>query len=296
MKELEQWRAEADYFDANGHRIAYWTSDTPSSNKPWLLLIHGYPTSSWDWTAMWPALEENFNLAALDMLGFGLSDKPKSLTYSIMHQADLQEVLLARLAVSEAHLLGHDYGDTVGQELLARHNEGALSFSIKSICFLNGGLFPEQHRARPVQKLGLTPFGFLLGALMAHDKFAKTFAQIFGPETKASDLEIDGHWSLIEENDGRKVLHKLLQYIPERKQYRERWVGALQNARTPLRLIDGGADPVSGKHLYDYYKEQIPGADAVLFEDIGHYPHTEAPERVLSAFFDFHANLGTSLS
>ncbi|HBK90087.1 MAG TPA: alpha/beta hydrolase, partial [Parvularcula sp.] len=78
-----------------------------------------------------------------------------------------------------------------------------------------------------------------------------------------------------------------------RRANRARWVGALKAARVPLRLIDGGADPVSGAHLYHYYKEQVPNADAVLFETIGHYPHTEAPDRTLAAFLDFHRKLKT---
>ncbi len=95
------------------------------------------------------------------------------------------------------------------------------------------------------------------------------------------------------EGGGVRILHRLLHYIPERAANRERWVGALQNTVIPLRLIDGGADPVSGAHLYYYYLEQIPNADAVLFENIGHYPHTEAPDAVASAFLDFHKAQGT---
>ncbi len=293
MIALEEWRKAARDFICAGHRIVYWAPDLPDPQKPWLLLIHGFPTSSWDWSATWLALEKHFNLAALDMLGFGLSDKPANIRYSLLDQADLQEALLERLGVGEAHLLAHDYGDSVGQELLARHNDRTLSFSLKSIVFLNGGLFPEQHRARPIQKLGLSPIGGLIGMMLTRDKLRTNFDQIFGPDTKASDEEIDGHWSLMRENRGQRVFHKLLQYIPERKVMRSRWVGALKDATIPLRLIDGGADPVSGEHLYHYYKEEIPNADAVLFEDIGHYPQTEAPERVLTAFFDFHRKLRT---
>ncbi len=294
MKPLDQWRSQAQFFDANNNNIAYWLTQDPDDNKPWLMLIHGFPTSSWDWSGIWAPLEEKFNIVALDMLGFGFSDKPKNIRYSIMHQADLQEMLLASLGVSDAHLFVHDYGNTVAQELLARHNEGVLSFAVNSVCFLNGGLFPEQHRARPVQKLGLTPLGRLMGLMMSRDKLRQSFDQIFGPATKATDAEIDAHWALICENNGRKILHKLLQYIPERKAHRTRWVGALQEASVPLRLIDGGADPVSGKHLYEYYLEQIPNADAVLLEDIGHYPHTEAPERVLKVFQEFHDKIGSA--
>lgn len=291
MKTVDRWKKESKTLVSGGRKLAYWTSEERNEDKPWLLLIHGYPTSSWDWTFVWDGLRRHFRLAAMDMLGFGLSDKPPGASYPITMQADYQEALLAHLGAGAAHVFTHDYGNTVGQELLARHNEGALSFSISSIAFLNGGLFPEQHRARQIQKLGLTPLGFLLGLMLTKDRLRRSFDGIYGPETKASDAEIAAHWALIEANGGRRVLHKLLSYIPQRRANRERWVGALKNASVPMRLIDGGADPVSGAHLYHYYKEQIPNADAVLFEAIGHYPHTEAPASVLAAFLDFHRNL-----
>ncbi|MEX0645209.1 MAG: alpha/beta hydrolase [Parvularculaceae bacterium] len=292
MKDLSTWRREARTIDIGGRRIAWWASDEQEDEKPWLLLIHGFPTSSWDWTGIWPALAPHFRIVALDMLGFGLSEKPR-IAYSIMDQADLQEALLEHLGVSEAHILAHDYGDTVAQELLARFNERSLSFSIKSICLLNGGLFPERHRPRPIQKLGLTPFGPLLGLLMTRARLRKSFDEIYGPKTMASDAEIDGHWTLMREGGGVAVFHRLLRYIPERQKYRDRWVGALKASCAPLRLINGGADPVSGAHLYHYYKEQVPNADAVLFEKIGHYPQTEAPVAVATAFLEFHKRLGT---
>ena len=118
-----------------------------------LVLVHGFPTSSWDWHAVWPALEARFRVVALDMLGYGLSDKPAGHDYSIFEQADLQEALLGRLGIGACHVLAHDYGDTVVQELLARRVEkkpGVGTFH--SVCFLNGGLIPGFHRPRPIQR------------------------------------------------------------------------------------------------------------------------------------------------
>ena len=293
MKSVERWKKEAKTLVSGGRRIAYWTTEERNEAKPLLLLIHGYPTSSWDWSFLWDGLKSRFRLAAMDMPGFGLSEKPRDIAYSIAMQADYQEALLAHLGAGSAHVFAHDYGDTVGQELLARHNEGALSFIIQSMAFLNGGLFPEQHRARPIQKLGLTPLGFLIGLMLTKEKLRQTLDEVYGPATKASDAEIAAHWAMINANGGRRVLHRLLSYIPQRRANRERWVGALMSSRVPMRLIDGGADPVSGAHLYHYYKEQVPDADAVLLEDIGHYPHTEAPDRVLAAFLEFHRKLKT---
>ncbi len=295
MIPLDQWRTRASYETLHGRRIAWWTSEKDAGHNdenPWLLLIHGYPTSSWDWTAIWHALTPHFRLVALDMAGFGLSEKPKDTPYKIVHQADLQEALLAHLGIQKAHAFVHDYGVTVGQELLARQLDGALGFDLLSVAFLNGGLFPEQHRARPIQKLGLTPLGPLMGLMLSEKKLRQSLDGVFGPNTKASDEEIKGHWALMKEQDGPAVMHKVLRYIIDRRENRERWVGALKKTTTPIRLIDGGQDPVSGVHLYHYYKEQVPNADAVLFEDIGHYPHTEAPTLTTDAFLDFHRKLG----
>ena len=52
-------------------------------------------------------------------------------------------------------------------------------------------------------------------------------------------------------------------------------------------LVDGGADPVSGRHMYEYFTELVPNADAICFDDIGHYPQIEAPQRVLSEVLAF---------
>jgi pimeloyl-ACP methyl ester carboxylesterase len=64
-------------------------------------------------------------------------------------------------------------------------------------------------------------------------------------------------------------------------------VGALQQARVPLRFINGPEDPVSGRHMAERYRELVPNPDVVLLEGIGHYPQLEAPEAVLAAFLAF---------
>jgi pimeloyl-ACP methyl ester carboxylesterase len=76
--------------------------------------------------------------------------------------------------------------------------------------------------------------------------------------------------------------------MDERKRTRERWVSALVRSPVPLRVIDGAADPVSGKHMVERYRELVPNADTVLLEGIGHYPQIEAPRAVLDAFATFH--------
>ncbi|MEM9822190.1 MAG: alpha/beta hydrolase, partial [Bacteroidota bacterium] len=113
------------------------------------------------------------------------------------------------------------------------------------------------------------------------------FKNIFGPHTQPTEKELDDFWSLVSGNGGRYIFHLLIRYMQERKDNRPRWVGALQKATIPLRLIDGIADPISGKNMSDRYKAIIPQPDVVELAEIGHFPLIEAPDLVLKHYFDF---------
>lgn len=293
---LQAWQADHLSWRWKGHPIAYWTGGAwQDDTRPALMLIHGFPTASWDWVDMWAPLSARFRLLAPDMIGFGFSAKPASYEYSIRDQADLHAGLCAALGIAECHVLAHDYGDTVAQELLARHNgkEGGTP-KLQSVVFLNGGLFPETHHATFNQKLLHSPIGFLVSRLMTEKRFRKGFSEVFGPDTQPDDAALKEFWALVTANGGMPAIgHKLIRYIAERRASRERWVGALQAAQIPLRVIDGGADPVSGAHMVARYRELVPNPDTVILDGIGHYPQVEAPDAVLAAFLDFHRTLHT---
>jgi len=275
------WRDAGAFFHFRGHRVFF----RREGSGPPLLLVHGYPTSSWDWAKIWPALTARFDVLAADMLGFGESDKPRGHRYTIVEQADLQRELFRHVGVRAPHALVHDYGVTVGQELLAREEEGR-GLGLRSIAFLNGGLFPETHRARPIQRVLASPIGPLIAKLSTERTFARSFAAIFGPRTKPSADEVRAFWELASKNDGMAALQGLIAYMAERRAHRERWVGALVRTTLPLVVIDGVLDPVSGEHMLDRLLALRPHTDVVRL-DVGHYPQVEAPDDVLRAYLDF---------
>ncbi len=283
---IDQWRARGHFSRFLGREI--FSVDSGEIDKPTILLIHGFPTSSWDWVRIWNALNESYRLVAMDMLGFGFSEKPNPHAYSIMEQADLCEALVADRKLDAFHVLAHDYGDTVAQELLARQNEGKGAGRWLSLCLLNGGLFPETHQARLIQKLLLSPLGPLITKLSSKRTFDKSLSAVFGPDTRPSREDLDGFWQLVNYNDGRHGFHNLITYMNDRKKHRERWVRALQDSVVPIGLINGSVDPVSGAHMVERYREVV-SRDHFIVElpQIGHYPQVEAPEDVVEAYLRF---------
>lgn len=285
----QDWQTQGSLFNYRGHPVFF--RQSARSDKPTLLLIHGFPTASWDWEPLWEPLSKHFQLVALDMMGFGFSAKPTDYRYSIFDQADLCEALLRHLGVTDYHVLSHDYGDTVAQELLARQSNESTVPAMLSLCLLNGGLFPEVHRPLRVQTLLAGRAGPLLVRLMNRAAFKRSMTRIFGPQTPPSDALIKGFWMLINHQQGLRVMPKLLGYLAERRHYRERWVGALQQSRIPRHFVVGCEDPISGEHMAQRYATLVSPEHISRLPGIGHYPQVEDSEAVLSRFMGFQERL-----
>ena len=284
-----QWKLAGYSIRLCGHNIFYVDNGTQKdkSHLPCVLLLHGYPTSSWDWEQIWHLMDHEFRLVTLDLLGFGFSDKPYPYQYTIAEQANIVEALVKKLGLKNFHVMAHDYGDTVAQELLARQNE-LDQIEWQSLCLLNGGLFPETHRPKLIQRLLASPLGGHLTKLINKNSLKQNMADIFGPSTQPQEELIEGFWEVINFNNGRRTLHKLIDYMGERRQHRERWVGALQNSKVPIGLINGAVDPISGAHMVKRYKEVV-GAPLMLISlsKTGHYPQLESAKETATAYKQF---------
>jgi len=322
--ELAAYIRSGAFANWRGHAIFYRTTTTTvpvNATKPLLLLLHGFPTSSWDWVPMWDALAANFSLLAFDCPGYGLSDKPYRHTYSVRECADVAGDLVASLApaVRSYHILAHDYGTSVAQELLARavqqHDDdnNLTTATPASVVLLNGGIVPGAHRPLLVQTLLSNRFvGPLLRPLAVNMfTYRWSLGRVFGTAAPLSPADATTHWALFAHKDGTAIIHRLLGYMAERTATAKRWVGALFDSRAPVAVINGPDDPVSGAHLLAAYAGAratalkaggMPAAveaarrlDAVtsLPPGIGHYPQLEAPAAVLAAFSSFHASLAT---
>jgi pimeloyl-ACP methyl ester carboxylesterase len=255
-----------------------------AGSGPWLTLLHGFPTSSWDWAPVARILEPSFRVLTFDFLGFGDSDKPRDHKYSIGEQADLTEALWRRLGIERTGVVGHDYGATVAQELLARAEDGTLDARLNGVVLLNAGLYVELARPLLIQRLLAAPLaGRLLAHLVTERAFSRSLSSVFSSEHQPTATELHEHWQLVRRRGGVAVTPKLLRYMRERRANLARWEGALERTDVPLRLVWGMADPRSGAHIAHHARQRTPSLDVVALDGVGHYPQLEAPEHVATA-------------
>lgn len=286
---LHTWQEDGKYIAFKEHKIFYKFS--AKLNAPTIFLIHGYPTSSWDWMKIWDQLSAQYQVLAIDLLGLGFSDKPPQYPYSVQDHADQCIALLTELNIQAVHVIGHDLGVGIIQELLDRQQQKSLPFFIQSSVFMNGSLFPEVYQPRLIQKLMASSLGYVIGYFLSFKMFSKNMQNMFDQNHQPSQSDLEQWYQQLMMNQGKKSLVQLNKSIFDRFKHRDRLVNALIHSQIPMLLINGENDPNSGKHMAQRYRELIPNPQIVEIKDCGHWTPWEQPLIVVTAiqtFLDLH--------
>ncbi len=273
------WVAAGDYVETSAGRVFYRDSGT----GPALVLLHGFPTWSYDWAAVAAALADRFRVIALDFPGYGFSDKHGRVDFTVGGSADAVEALLTHLGVDNATLVIHDYGGIVGQELLDRRRQGQLSFKVSGVQVLNNGIVYAAYRPTRAQKLLALPvIGRIVARALNKDKLYAGLNSVRGAN-KLDRPAFEQLWTGMAHENGYRLAYRHIGYNKERARHHARWEAALFNYDGPVQLIWGLADPVSGKHVLELARPRLPQARIVELPDVGHFPQSEAPAEVAAA-------------
>ena len=290
----DAWAALGTHRQLCGERI--FTVDAaplgPETLEP-LLVLHGFPTSSYDYAAVLDPLRQHRRVLLLDMLGYGLSAKPDR-PYTMALQADIAAAFVADAGVDRLALLTHDMGDTVGGELLARRAEGAWPVEITRRVVTNGSIYIEQAHLTDGQLMllglpdELLPEAFPITADGLAASLRATFSEATPPVPAPwSEDPVAPAAALIVHDDGQRVLPRLIRYIEERRANERRFTGAIETDPSPLHVVWGLDDPIAVPSMVDTLVAARPSATTVRLTDVGHYPMVEAPARFLAAVLPF---------
>jgi pimeloyl-ACP methyl ester carboxylesterase len=273
------WRERGSEEGFRGRRIHVFRR---GGRGPLLLLLHGFPSSSYDWRLLLDRETEHAAIAP-DFLGFGLSEKPRDHDYTLHWQADLAEELVRRGDETDVFLVAHDMGTSIATELMARDLEGSLGMEIRGALLLNGSMVQGAASPTLAQRILRSPIGPLFSRLSSERFFRQQFGSVFSPAHPLTDEEAEDQWALICAGGGRTLNHKTIAYMGERFRHAERWHGALRDWQKPVQLAWGMIDPVATERVLDAVLAMRPSAQVTRFEDLGHYPQIEDPDRVAVA-------------
>lgn len=280
------WATRGRLVEAGGHQV--FVVDVPGEREdgPPVLVLHGFPSSSFDWRHVVDRLATRRRVVLLDFLGFGLSDKP-DLRYGIRIQANLAQQVVLGLGLREVALVTHDMGDSVGGELLARSIEGSLGFGVGQRVVTNGSIYLSMAQLTSGQQALLTLPDEALAADHTADSwragFLKGLASTFAPARQPRADELAAQWELMARGDGYRLLPRLIRYLEDRRQDEARFTGGIERHPSPLGIVWGALDPVAVHPMALRLREARRDATLTTLDGVGHYPMIEDPDRFAAA-------------
>lgn len=251
---------------------------------PTVLLLHGFPTSCYDWRGVVERLSGRMRAIAPDLIGFGLSDKPTAYSYSLFQQADSIEALLAALEVRAAHVVSHDLGTSLHSELLARQAEGRLGFELQSSTFLNGSMLQWLAKITPFQELLAANATLPQAIEICRGSFSAMYVPalqklMMRPEVIGDD-DAQVMLDLLRYQDGNLRLPAIAGYMRERYVHADRWLGALEATTAPMQIVWADSDPIAHIEMGRELARRCPRAKFTELPGVGHFLPMENPAAV----------------
>lgn len=278
MTSLE-WKQKGKFASIFQHNI--FLIDEGESEET-LVILHGYPTSSYDYYKVLPELSKKYRVIVHDHLGFGFSDKPQNYSYSLIEQADIAIELWKKLDLKRVNILAHDYGTSVCTEIITRFNKKQINLNVNQIILSNGSIHIEYSKLRTIQKLLKSKItGKWIAKLTNYLIFKRNMRNVYFDKNKVSDSELEQMWFQLENNQGRKVIHLLTNYINERYYFWHRWIGALKETKIPTKIIWAKNDPIAIPKIGELLHQEIPNNKIYWIENCGHFLMLEKPKEWL---------------
>jgi pimeloyl-ACP methyl ester carboxylesterase len=262
------------YLTIHGHRIRY----RMTGSGPALLLLHGMASSAETWRFVVPTLARRFTIIAPDMLGHGDTAKPRT-EYSLGAQANMLRDLLALLGQERATLIGHSFGGGVAMQFAYQFPERCERLILVGA----GGLGPE---VNSLLRLLTLPGAQQVLPIFCSDRLREAVTRIanwagrHGLRASPVVEEIWRGYSSLTTEDGRAAFFRTLNAVIDHEGQSVSAADRLYLTSLVPTLIVWGADdaiiPVTHAHAAH---DAIPHSRLHVFENAGHYPHCEMPDR-----------------
>lgn len=269
-----QARAAIRSAEVEGHRLHYW--DSGDSNKPVLVLLHGFGASKENWSYLTPLLRSQYRILAPDLPGFGNSTYRSEECYRVDTQARRIATWLRQLGMTQVHLAGSSMGGAIAALIAARHPS-----LVAGLCLMNAA-------GAPAKRISMLEAGILGGQnFLVAKNFHETrrlFQVCFHPDKRA----LGTLFSLLMASDMRHrslVNHAIFADLVSSL---DSAYASLSAIAAPTLVLWGDSDQVLDVTCVDAFTEQIQHARAMVMPEVGHLPMLEKPREtalVLQAFF-----------
>ncbi len=247
-----------------------------------VLLVHGIGGYIEEWGKCFELISKKNRVAALDLIGHGLSDKP-DIRYSIDLLTDNLKSFIHFLNTGKVHLVGFSLGGAVCLNLAVKYPE-----LIKSITLINsaGKQVPIHVRLavalKFIKQINIKISKRLLKITSRKSFYKKGLISDEWIDTAHKFINMDGSIRTI-----FSIIHESLDVFGLKNEIRNNTIDKLKEIKIPAFIICGNNDKVVPNINSRMLHEGIPGSRISVFNNCGHALHYEYPEEFTEELLDF---------
>jgi pimeloyl-ACP methyl ester carboxylesterase len=253
------------------------------SGRP-LLLIHGFGASTFTWRHIAPELARDHRVIAVDLKGFGRSDKPFDERYSVSDQAELLMELIEDRDLRDLTLVGHSYGGGIAL-LLALEAEGRLKGRISRLVLLDSIAYPQNIPVffRMLDVPVVSQMGIRMVPPTVQTRVALQIA--YFDDSKITAEEVEAYAAPLKTAAGKHaIIHSARQIVPvDIETLSQRY----RSITLPTLILWCDHDRIVPLEVGIKLRRTLPNSSLRLVEECGHMPHEEQPESTLRLMRDF---------
>lgn len=252
-----------------------------AGEKEVILMLHGFPTSAYLWRNIMPKLAETHRVIALDLPGYGKSDKPLSVSYSFNYYYRILDGFLKELAISELNLVVHDLGGPIGLLWAVRNPE-----RIKRLVLLNTFFYPKFSLGVILFSLAIR-LPILKNWLTAASGIRAGLRLGVKNKNRIKGELLANYQKPFKSQDDRAALKKSASRMSIKgfKEIEEK----LPLLKNPIKAIYGVDDWILPKvaNTMLLVKQQFPQTEITTIPNCGHFLQEDEPELISQLISDF---------
>lgn len=260
----------------DGQRVHVWRRGRGTP----LLLLHGLAASSYSFRELAPRLEDEFELLAVDLNGFGLTERPRDPeAFRLPRQAELLSKILDRLGIDTTHVLGHSYGAAVAATLAKQQHERCVRLAFVSPAASFDPL-PWYLRIRPGQE---ALYRAARGLLSDPQRYRRVAGRAFHVDGVFSERVSEVYRSHLLVEGLRETWYGFLRQMGD-----PRFPGeAYEGLGNPVLVLAGEMDRIVPPEKCADLVRRLPAAELELVAGCGHSAPEERPDELAAALRRF---------
>ena len=275
----ERWAPPPSQFIEVGGQLVHLRDEGPRQDTTPIVLLHGTSASLHTWDGWVAELSQTRRVIRFDLPGFGLTGPAADGNYSLAAYVDFVIDVMDTLGIERFVLAGNSLGGSIAWRTTAAHPQ-----RIEKLILVDSGGYPFEAESMPLAfVISQTPLlNRIMEFTLPRSAVESSVRDVYGDPSRVTPELVDRYVDLSLREGNRGALRERFAQLEYQDQS-----ALVQTIQQPTLVIWGAQDRLIPPSIARRFEQDLPNGQLVMFAELGHVPHEEAPTETVAAVTKF---------